>query len=105
MGFVSDYNFLDPRFAFDEDGQTLAQWRTITGDDAHSTPLTLAQMQALFADYAARNFTLAPGSAAIDAGFYVGAYEAPVPEPGAAALAAVALLLTTRRRRACKHLA
>jgi parallel beta-helix repeat protein len=67
-GFRSDYNFVDPRFFVDGSGETLAQWSAVTGDDAHSTPLTLAQMQALFSNYGANNYTLAPGSAAIDAG-------------------------------------
>jgi hypothetical protein len=68
-GFKSDYNFLDPRFAIDDvAGKTLAQWRTATGSDAHSIALSLAQMQALFKDYANSDFRLAANSAARDAG-------------------------------------
>ena len=69
-GFVSDYNFLDPRFSTDDGDSAvgLAQWRAATGDDAHSTALTSAQMQALFTNYATKDFTLSASSAAIDKG-------------------------------------
>ena len=56
-GLKSDYNFLDPRFEIDgAGGKTLAQWRTATGGDGHSLAINLAQMQALFSDYANNNF-------------------------------------------------
>ena len=69
-GFVSDYNFLDPRFSTDDANSAvgLTQWRAATGEDAHSTALTNAQMQALYTNYAGKDFTLASGSAAIDKG-------------------------------------
>lgn len=66
-GFLSDENFIDPRFDFG--GQmTLAQWQAATGSDTHSHSLTQAQMQALFTNYAGNDYTLAAGSAAVDAG-------------------------------------
>jgi parallel beta-helix repeat protein len=69
-GLKSDYNFLDPRFEIDDvGGKTFAQWRAATGNgDAHSLTITAAQMQALFRDYAANDYTLAASSAARDAG-------------------------------------
>jgi parallel beta-helix repeat protein len=66
-GFLSDYNFLDPRFLVNDSAQTLSQWRA-TGNDTHSTPLTLSQMQSLFGNYGGNDYTLATHSAAIDAG-------------------------------------
>jgi parallel beta-helix repeat protein len=69
-GLVSDYNFLDPRFAIDDvGGKTLAQWRAATNNgDQHSLAINLAQMQALFKDYANNDFSLAKASPARDAG-------------------------------------
>jgi MYXO-CTERM domain-containing protein len=67
-GLASNYNFVDPRFGIDEDPRTLAQWRAQTGNDLNSTALTQAQLQALFANYAGNDFTLAANSAAINAG-------------------------------------
>jgi hypothetical protein len=67
-GFKSDYNLLDPRFSHSDNFINLSQWRTLTGGDAHSSSLTLAQMQALFTNYAGKDFTLKSGSAAIDKG-------------------------------------
>jgi hypothetical protein len=68
-GFKSDYNFLDPRFEIENvSNKTFAQWKPATGGDAHSQTLTLTQMQALFANYASNDFTLAGTSAARDAG-------------------------------------
>jgi len=108
-GFVSDHNILEDRFA---SGSfiDIAAWRALTGDDANSSTVTLAQLTALFANYAGQDFRLADGSTAIDdgfaslfngvlkhaplydllgaarpagAGFDVGAFETqPVPEPG-----------------------
>jgi parallel beta-helix repeat protein len=66
-GFHSDYNFVDPRFIVDDSAETLSQWQA-TGNDTHSTPLTLSQMQSLFSNYAGNNYTLAAKSLAIDAG-------------------------------------
>ncbi|HEY7086875.1 MAG TPA: right-handed parallel beta-helix repeat-containing protein [Tepidisphaeraceae bacterium] len=67
-GTVSDYNLVDPRFSLDDSSLTFAQWKSTIGGDAHSATLTLAQMQALFTNYATKDFTLAAGSAAIDKG-------------------------------------
>ena len=66
-GFRSDYNFVDPRFLVDDSAQTLSQW-SATGNDTHSTPLTLSQMQSLFNNYGGNDYTLAVHSAAINAG-------------------------------------
>jgi parallel beta-helix repeat protein len=81
-GFVSDHNFMDPRFLVDGSAETLSQWLAAEGDDSHSTPLTLSQMESLFASYGGNNYTLAPGSAAIDAGvsgLYNGSVFVPAP--------------------------
>ena len=81
-GLKSDYNFLDPRSAIDDvSGKTLAQWRTTTGGDTHSTALSPAQMQALFKDYANNEFTLASNSAARDTGVAALTNGSAVPAP------------------------
>jgi len=68
-GFKSDYNFLDPRFeASGVPVNSLLLWQTATGGDAHSTAINLAQLKALFKDYANNDYTLAKTSAARDAG-------------------------------------
>src|SRR4030095_4709212 len=48
----------------------LATWRAQTGEDPHSTVLTLAQLQALFVNFGANDFRLTPfpGNAALDTG-------------------------------------
>src|SRR5262249_40300601 len=58
-GFVSDYNLLDTKFSHSDNVVNFATWKSLTGDDAHSSTMTLAQLQALFANYAAKDFTLA----------------------------------------------
>lgn len=66
-GFVSDYNAVIDRFTTDDGDsvKTLAQWRTQTGQDAHSFVATPAQ---LFADVANANYHLSASSPAINAG-------------------------------------
>jgi hypothetical protein len=67
LNFAADHNLLENQFAIDS-FMDIAQWRAMTGDDASSATLTLAQLKALFADYEGGNFQLASGSMAIDAG-------------------------------------
>lgn len=67
-GFKSDYNLVEDRFSHDESFVSLAQWRTLTGQDAHSSAISQAQMQALFTNYGGSDFTLVQGSQATDAG-------------------------------------
>jgi hypothetical protein len=67
-GLVSDHNLVAGRFAMDDRSLSLAEWTAATGGDAHSASLTLAQLQALFRNYAGDDFRLVPGSAAINAG-------------------------------------
>jgi hypothetical protein len=66
-GFTSDYNVVMNRFTTDGGNsvQTLAQWQTATGQDAHSLVATPAQ---LFVNPAAFDFHLSATSPAIDAG-------------------------------------
>jgi parallel beta-helix repeat protein len=65
-GFASDYNAVMDRFTPDDNNfQTLAQWRTSTGQDQHSFVATEA---GLFADPSNHDFTLSPTSPAIGAG-------------------------------------
>ncbi len=81
VGLVSDYNLLEPQFNLNGTFINLANWRTATGDESHSQSLTLAQMQALFTDYANQDFTLSGTSAARDFGasslFNTSTYFAP----------------------------
>lgn len=67
-GLKSDYNLTNDRFSHNDTFVSLAQWRSLTGGDAHSTAITLAQMQALFSNYAGNDFSLSPTSAAVDKG-------------------------------------
>jgi parallel beta-helix repeat protein len=66
-GFSSDYNVVMDRFTTDDSNsiQTLAQWQTATGQDAHSLVATPSQ---LFVNAAANDFHLSDTSPAIDAG-------------------------------------
>jgi hypothetical protein len=66
-GFVSDYNAVIDRFTTDDGDsvKTLAQWRTQTGQDAHSFVAAPGQ---LFADGAGANYHLSSTSPAINAG-------------------------------------
>jgi hypothetical protein len=125
-GLISDYNLLEPQFVLE--GTTLnslALWRTGTGEDMHSQSLTLAQLQALFTNYAGNDFTLAATSTARDfgasgllngtfrpapsqdllerlrpfgIGFDAGAYEY-IPEPSSFLLLSTAGMLTLGGRR------
>lgn len=66
-GLSSDYNAVKDRFSVDdgESGVSLAQWRTATGQDAHSFVATLAN---LFVDPSNSDFHLRVGSLAVDTG-------------------------------------
>lgn len=66
-GFTSDYNVVMERFtANDGDSvQTLSQWRSSTGQDAHSI---VAAPSALFVDVAKNDFHLKTESVAVDKG-------------------------------------
>jgi parallel beta-helix repeat protein len=97
-GFTSDYNAVEDRCSTDDGNtvMTLAQWRTATGQDAHSVATTPTQ---LFVNVGMNDYHLAAGSPAIDAGtsllapavdlegnsrprgngFDIGAYESGVP--------------------------
>ena len=63
-GFSSDFGAVKDRFSLDDNFLSLAQWQAATGQDGHSFVATTA----LFVNVAAGDYTLAPGSAAIDAG-------------------------------------
>jgi hypothetical protein len=66
-GLVSDYNVLMDRFTTNDGSTrlTLAQWRSATGQDAHSV---LSTPTALFVNPAGNDYHLKAGSPAIDAG-------------------------------------
>jgi parallel beta-helix repeat protein len=66
-GLASDYNIVMDRMSRDDDNTilTLAQWRTATGQDAHSKTATPQQ---LFVDSATANYRLSSASPARDAG-------------------------------------
>ncbi|MBC7855303.1 MAG: right-handed parallel beta-helix repeat-containing protein [Pirellulaceae bacterium] len=66
-GFLSDYNVVMNRFTTNggDSIQTLAQWRTSTGQDQHSLLATPSQ---LFVDTAGNNYHLSASNPAIDAG-------------------------------------
>jgi parallel beta-helix repeat protein len=67
-GLVSDYNILLDRFSTNGDerkGSTLADWRTLTGQDQHSQVST---PEAVFVNASAHDFHLAPTSPALRAG-------------------------------------
>jgi hypothetical protein len=63
-GFSSDFGGVKDRFSLDDTILTLAQWKSATGQDAHSFVATTA----LFTNSAGGDYTLKPGAAAIDAG-------------------------------------
>ena len=68
-GLISDFNLLEPQFSLEgANVASLNAWRMATGQDMHSLSLTLAQLQALFANYSGNDFTLAPNSLAHDFG-------------------------------------
>lgn len=130
VGFMSDFNLFEPQFVLNDGAfiNSLAAWRTATGDDMNSMSLTLAQLQALFANYVGNDFTLAINSLARDFGvtglmngtfraapsldllerlrplgitYDAGAYEF-IPEPSSALFMATAGLLTLGIRRSRK---
>ncbi|MGH8047918.1 MAG: choice-of-anchor Q domain-containing protein, partial [Chthoniobacterales bacterium] len=122
---LSNFNIVSANFELADEDRTLAQWRSLTGNDADSTSLTAAQMQALFVNFAAHDFHLSGSNAAADSGtaafdgksapgtdfagtarpagggFDIGAFElVAVPEPAAAALLGIPVLwFGTRRLR------
>jgi hypothetical protein len=65
--FASDYNAVIDRFTLDDGGsvQTLAQWRTATGQDAHSF---VASAASLFVNAGANDYHLSSTSPAKNAG-------------------------------------
>ncbi|QJW98777.1 beta strand repeat-containing protein [Frigoriglobus tundricola] len=72
-GLTSDYNLVENKMSTSDGNSanlTLAQWRTATGQDAHSVTSTFntAALMALFADPATDNYRLIPGSPAINTG-------------------------------------
>jgi PKD repeat protein len=71
-GLVSDYNVVGTLFQSEDTGatQSLASWRTQTGQDAHSLPGTAAL---LFVNATLNDYHLAVGSLAIDTGTSTGA--------------------------------
>jgi parallel beta-helix repeat protein len=66
-GFVSDYNVVMNRFTTNGGStvQTLAQWRSATGQDAHSVVATPDQV---FANFAGGDYRPKAGGPAVDAG-------------------------------------
>jgi len=66
-GTTSDYNAVMNRFTMDDGDSilTLAQWRTQTGQDAHSFVATPAQ---LFVNVSGNDYHLSPSSPAVDHG-------------------------------------
>jgi hypothetical protein len=66
-GFKSDYNVVKDLFSANDGDSflTLAQWRTATGQDAHSRIATPAEV---FVDSGANDYHLKEGSSAVDAG-------------------------------------
>src|SRR5262249_14468860 len=66
-GFASDYNIVVDAFTTDDGNtvQSLAQWRSSTGQDGHSL---IATPSKLFVDAAANDCQLSATSPAIDAG-------------------------------------
>ena len=63
--FRSDYNVVANVFTKGSSSETLAQWLTATGQDAHSV---VSSATALFTNPSAGDYTLKAGSPAIDAG-------------------------------------
>jgi parallel beta-helix repeat protein len=63
--FTSDYNIVVDRFRAGSSSQTLAQWQTATGEDAHSI---ISTASALFVNAAGEDYRLKAGSPAIDQG-------------------------------------
>jgi hypothetical protein len=104
-GFTSDHNVVMDRIGVDDDVLTLAQWRSASGQDAHSFAVPAAQWATLFTSLAGNDYTLPASSPAVDAGgaslaghaapptdllgtprpagpaFDIGAYERPVKGP------------------------
>lgn len=73
-GFVSDYNVVEPRFTTNGGSITsLANWRTLTGNDIHSL---IADPAALFVNPTSGNYHLRNSSPAINAGTSISASAA-----------------------------
>jgi hypothetical protein len=79
-GTVSDYNVVTDRFSDDDDIFSLARWRKLNRQDAHSL---IATPQQLFVDADGGDFALADGSPAIGAGRDGQDIGATAPRPGA----------------------
>ena len=125
-GTVSDFNLVSGNLELAGTDRTFAQWQALTGGDADSGVLTLADvMGGMFADYGNNDFRLTSllnnpavdtGAAGLNgwtaamfdhlgaarpfgAGFDIGAFElAPVPEPAAWLLLAGAVVVAVRLR-------
>jgi hypothetical protein len=120
---LCNFNIISANFELADDDHTLAQWRSLTGNDADSIQLTTAQMQALFVNFADHDFHLAGANSAMNSGaaslcgksapgsdfagtarpsgggYDIGAFElAAAPEPAAAKLIGLAVVLLAARR-------
>jgi hypothetical protein len=64
-GFISDYNVVIPKFSYNDNFISLAQWRTQTGQDIHSIA---AEPEALFENWPEGDYELLATASARDAG-------------------------------------
>lgn len=94
-GFASDYNIVKDRFSNNDTFFTLAQWRSQTGQDAHSL---VAPPSALFKNWTAGDYELLTSAVARDFGVAAsGGFNAPLtdlygdPRPFGAAIDAGAI--------------
>jgi hypothetical protein len=70
VGLTSDYNLVDPRFSLNDGAAAinLDSWRSTTGNDQHSLPLSAAAVDELFRNMQANDYWLSETSAARDFG-------------------------------------